>query len=174
MEPRRMPFPATRYPLPHVGTPGRQGPRRDPCLNPQVYRLLRRGQSSPWQIHSLNIPHIRCSYLRGIPENIVAASRAQQTDGRDTRQCPLPPRQTAQAAAAKASSAPRIAVSTAVQSATGSHRAGLEVGASIGHAQPVLCPPGGCEKRHRLMLRPVAKTQFSAAKIMRHYLRRYV
>lgn len=159
MECGRMPLPATRYALPYVGTTRGQGSGDNPCINPQVYRLLRCGQSLQWQIHSFNVHQIRCAYLRAIPENIAAPSLAQQADDSDTRQRPLPTRQTAQATAEKASTAPRTTVSTTVQPPTGSGRVSLEAGAPIGYAQPVLCQPGGRTSCHLVLLGPVAKNQ---------------
>ena len=66
------------------------------------------------------------------------------------------------------------AVSAAVQSATGTHRARLEAHPPHGDTQPVFRHSGRRRDRCLHVLRPLENTQLSATEIMRHNLRRYV
>ena len=169
-----MPFPAARYTLSHVDTAGGQRSGAGPCLYPQIYRLLPRGQSAQWKVHTRYLTHIQCRHIRDVSEEIAAASFSPEKDGGNTRQCPVSPRQIAQAAADQASPAPRVIVSAAVQPATGPYRASMEIGTSIGDTQPVLPQPKRSSNCHRVLFRPMAKTKCCANKIMRYYLRRRV
>ena len=87
--------------------------------------------------------------------------------GTTTRSC-------AQARASNISRRPHPAVSAAVQSPAGPHRASLEAGPLPGDAQPVLRHLGRRAHRHLHMLRSLENTPFGAPEIMRHNLRRYV
>ena len=169
-----MPFPTTRHTLSDVGSARGQGPGGYPCVHPQVYCLLRRRQSTKRQVHLRHLAQVRCRYLRNVSEEAASPPAAQKENGGDTGQRPLSPRQTAQAFVEETSKAPRTTFSSAVQSPISSDRAGLEAGTSIGNTQSVLCQLGRSADSHRTLLQSVAKAQFSAAKAMRHYLRRYV
>lgn len=169
-----MPLSTTRYPVPHVDSARGQGSDRDPRLNPQVYRLLRCRQFAQRQIHICHLSHLQCGHVRGVSQAVVATSLARQNDGGDFGQCPLSPCQTTHSPVGKASSTPGVTVPTAIQPPTGADRARLEVGASIGHTQPVLRQSPRCASRHHLVLRSVATTQCCVAKTMRQYLSRHV
>ena len=169
-----MPFPATRHTLPYVDTAGGQRSGGDPCLHPQIHRLLRRGQSAQWKVHPYDLTHIQCGHVRNVSEEVAAASISQQKDGDHPRQCPISSRQTAQAVVEKASQAPRVIVSATLQSTTGAGRASVEVGTTTVDAQSILPKPERSTNRDRVLLRSVAETQCCAKEIMRHYLRRHV
>jgi len=169
-----MPFPATRHTVPDVGAARGQRPGADPCAHAQVGGLLRGGQFEDWQIRPLDVREIRRSYIRNLPEETVAAPLARQAHGHRARQCPIPPCHIAGAPVAQIPQSVGPAVLAAIQPATGSYRAGLEIGAASGYTQQVLRHLGRIALRSRIMFRLVEKTECGAVQIMRHYLRRYV
>ena len=169
-----MPFPATRYTLPHVDPARGQGSSSDPCVHPQIHCLLWRGQPTEREVHLCTLTHIQCGHVRNVLEKTASPPTTPEEDGRYIGQCSLPPRQAAQAATEETSETPRAIVPAAIQPSTSSGRASVETGSSIGYTQSVLCQPGGGTNSHRILFRSVAKTQLSAAQTMRHYLRRYV
>ncbi len=169
-----MPLPTARHAMPDVGTARGQGSRADACARPQIGGLLWCGQFEYKEIHTCHVREVRRSHLRELSEEAATASLAQQAHGRRAGQCQVPPRRTSQAIAAEISIRAQLAVSTAVQPAVGTNRAGLEADPSNGYAQLLLRNPGRRAQSSRAMLRPLATTQFGAASTMRHYLRRDV
>src|SRR3990172_10562321 len=169
-----MPFPATRYPVPDVGASGDQGPGIAPCSHAQVGGLFRFRQSEYWQVRPFPMRQVRRPHVRSVPEEVAAASVTWQAHGDRAGQREIPPCPIARAPAEAIPQGSDLAVTAAIQSATGPHRAGLEAGAAFGDAQPLLRHPGRIAHRGRLLFRPMAETKRSAAEIMRHYLRRYV
>lgn len=169
-----MPFPATRYSLSHVDPARGQGSSSDPCVHPQIHCLLWRCQPTEREVHLCTLTHIQCGHVRNVLEKTASPPVPGEKDGRHFGQRPLPPRQAAKAAAEETSETPRASVPAAIQPSTGSDRASVEVGSSIGHTQSVLCQSERGTNCHRILFRSVAKTQLSAAQTMRHYLRRYV
>lgn len=169
-----MPFPTTRHTLQNVDSARGQGPRCDPRVHAQIHCLFWSSQSTQWQVHSRYLTQFRRGHVRGVPEKAVAPSLAQKEDGRDIGQRSVSPCEVAQATFEETPGPSRTPVSATVQSSTRAYRASLEAGPSIGDTQPVLRQPGRGAGRHRLLFRSMAATQFSAAKIMRHYLRRHV
>jgi hypothetical protein len=169
-----MPLPTTWHPMPDVGATRDQGSDPVPCAHPQVDRVLRGRQFAHRQIHPLFVRHVQCGHVRGLSEDATAASVRQHAYGAGAGQCPVPPCDPAQTVAAKVSRRAHPAVSAAVQSAAGPHRAGLEAGPPHGDAQPVLRHPGRRADRRLHLLRPLEKSEFGATEIMRHKLRRYV
>ena len=158
-----MPLPTTRHPMPDVGATGDQGPGTDARPHPQICRLLWRGQSEYRQIHTHHVREVRRGYVRNLFEEASAASLARQAHGCRARQRQVPPRNTSQALAAEIPRRTHLAVSATVQSAVGTHRAGLEVGPPHGNAQPLLRHIARIAHHGRQMLRPPATTKLGAA-----------
>lgn len=158
-----MPLPAAWHAMPDVGTARGQGSGADACAHPKIGGLLWCGQSQYRKIHTRHVRKIRRRYVRELSEEAPAASPAQQAHGDSAGQRQVPPRHTSQALAAEISHRAQFAVSAAVQSAVGSHRAGLEAGPPHRHAQPLLRHVERTARCGRAMLRPVATTQFGAA-----------
>jgi len=169
-----MPLPAARHAVPYVGTARDQGSRAVPCAHPQVSGLLWRCQPGQRQVRPIHVREIRCSDVRGVSEETVAASHARQAHGDCARQRPVPPRHPVGPFAQKIPRSPDFAIPAAIQPAVGAHRTSLEIDSAHGNAQPLLCNSGRGACRSRHLLQPVAKCQSRAPSIMRHYLRRYV
>jgi hypothetical protein len=169
-----MPLPTTWHSVPHVGAARDQGSGAAPCAHPQVGRLLRGCQFAHRQVHPFAVRHVQRGYVRNLSEDAVAASLSWHAHGAGARQCPVPPRDLAQAVASNISRRAHPAVSAAVQSAAGPHRARLEARPPPGDTQSVLRHPGRRVDRHLHMLRPLENAQLGATEIMRHNLRRYV
>ena len=145
MERGRVPLPAPRDALPHVDPSGGDRPRRPACADARVDLLLRCGQPAHRQVRAHLLSDIQRRHLRGIPPGTTPLPVAPQEDGGCARQRPLPPRQTPPAAAVGAPPASGTALSSALQSATRAHRAGLEADAPISDAQLVLRQLGPIE-----------------------------
>ena len=158
-----MPLPAAWHAMPDVGAARGQGSRADACAHTQIGSLLWRGQSEHGQVRTRHVREVRRRDVRDLSEEAPAASFSGHAHGGRARQRQIPPRNTAQAPAAEISRRAQLAVSTAVQSAIGAHRAGLEAGPPHGYAQPFLRHPGRIAHCGRQMLRPLATTQFGAA-----------
>lgn len=158
-----MPFPATRYTLSHVGPARGQGSSSDPCFHSQIHCLLWRGQPTEREVRLCNLTRIQCGHVRSFFEKASSPPITSEEDSRHIGQCSLPPCQAAQAVIEKAPEVPRAVVPASIQSPTGSNRASVEVGSSIGHTQSVLCQPGRGTHRHRSLFRSLAKAQLSAA-----------
>jgi len=162
MELGRMPFPATRHTVPDVGAAGGKRPGAFPCAHPQVGGMLRGSKLEDWQICPLDVREIRRPHIRNIPEEIVAAPLARQAHGHRARQCTIPPCHIVSATVTQILQGVGPTVLTAIQSATRSHRAGLETGTAAGYTQPVLRHLGRIALRSRIMFRLLAKTERSA------------
>ena len=158
-----MPLPAAWHAMPNVGAARDQGSGADACAHPQIGSLLWRGQSEYRQVRTRHVREIRCRYVRDLPEETPTTSFSGHAHGGRARQRQVPPRNTSQAPAAEISRRAQLAVSTAVQSAAGAHRAGLEAGPPNGYAQPFLRHIGRIAHCGRQMLQPLATTQFGAA-----------
>ena len=169
-----MPLPTTWHPLPDVGAARDQGSGHTPCAHPQVGRLLWCRQLAHRQVRPLHVRQVQCGHVRDLSEDASAASLPRQAHGDCAGQCQVPSRGPAPALASKTSRRAHRAVSAAVQSAAGPHRARLEVGPPHGDAQPVLRHLGRRADRRLNVLRPLEKPQLGPASIMRHNLRRYV
>ena len=169
-----MPLPTTWYPVSHVGAARDQGSGPAPCAHPQVGGLRWRGQPEQRQVRSHHVRDVRCGDVRDLSEDAAAIALPQHTHGAGAGQCPVPPRGPAQTVASKISRRTHPAISAAVQSATGPHRASLEAGPPPGDAQPVLRHLGRRADRRLHVLRLLENTQFEAKETMRHNLRRYV
>ena len=169
-----MPLPTTWHPVSYVGAARNQGSGSAPCPHPQVGGLFRGRQLAHRQVHPLSVRHVQRDHVRDLSEDAAAASLAWYAHGAGTGQCLIPPCGPAQTLASNISRRAHPAVSAAVLSATGSHRASLEVGPPPGEAQPVLRQLGRRADRRLHMLRSLENTQFGATAIMRHNLRRYV
>jgi len=133
-----MPFPTTGHSLPDVGAARDHGSCAAPCSHPQVGRLLRCRQRAHRQVRPLQVCQVQRGHVRDLSEDASAASLPQQAHGAGAGQCQIPPRGPAQALASEISHRAHPAVSTAVQSAAGPHRASLEAGPPQGDAQPFL------------------------------------
>ena len=163
MEPGRMPLPTAWHPVPDVGAARGQGSGSVACTHPQIGGVLWRGQSEFRQIHTRNVRQVRCGYFREFSKATPTASLAWQANGDSPGQCQVPPRRTSQTLASEISGRAQSAVPAALQSATRSNRASLEVGSPFGHAQQILCHLGRTAHDGRAMLRPLATIQFNAA-----------
>ena len=156
-----MPLPTTWHALPNVGAARDQGSCAEPCSHPQVSRLLRCRQLEYWQVRPLHVRHVRRGYVRDLSEEASAASLARQAHGDCAGQCQVPPRCPSQTLASEISHRAHLAVSAAVQSTAGTHRASLETGPPHGYAQPFLRHPRRIAHRSRHVLRPLEKTKLS-------------
>ena len=163
MEPGRMPLPTAWHPVPNVGAARGQGSGCAACTHPQISGVLWRGQSEYRQIHTRNVRQVRRGYFREFSKATPTASFARQANGNSPRQRQIPPCRTSQTLDSEISGRAQSAVPAAVQSATRSYRASLEVGQTFGHAQQILCNLGRTAHGSRAMLRPLAKIQFNAA-----------
>jgi len=169
-----MSLPATRLPLPHVGTAGNQGPHPAACANPQVGGLLRRGQPENRSVRTHDVRRLQRRDLPGLPQATAASSHPRPPHDPRTRQRPLSSRRTPVRVSTSASSTPEAAVSAALQSSTRPHRASLETDPTPRNPQSLLRhAPRSAAGRQRL-LRSLAQTESSVAPIMLHYLRRCV
>ena len=157
-----MPLPTTWHALSDVGAARDQGSCAEPCSHPQVGRLLRCRQLEHRQVRPLHVRQVQRGHVRDLSEETSAASLARQAHGNCTGQCQVPPRGTSQTLASAISHRAHLAVSAAVQSAAGTHRASLETGPPHGYAQPVLRHPGRIAHRRLKVLRPLEKTKLGA------------
>ena len=169
-----MPLPAAWHQVPDVGTARDQGSGTDACSDPQICGLLWRRQPEHREVRARHVREVRRGHIRGVFEEASAASLPWQAHGGCIGQRQIPPCRASQAFALEISGRPEAIVSATVQSAVGTYRASLEVGSSYGDAQSVLRYAGRSPRRSLDMFRPLAVSKFDAAKIMRHYLRRYV
>ena len=158
-----MPLPTARHAVPYVGAARDQGSRAVPCSHPQVSGLLWRCQPRQRQVRPFHVREIRCSDVRGIPEETVAASHARKTHGDRARQRPIPPCHLVGTVTQEIPSGHDLVIPTAIQPTVGSHRAGLEIDSPHGNAQPLLCHPDRSPCRRRHLLRPLAKSQSCVA-----------
>lgn len=157
-----MPLPTARHAVPDVGSARGQGPGADACPHSQISCVLWRSQPEHRQIRACPVREVRRAHLREFPEALATASVAQQTYGRCTRQRQIPPRHTTGAVAPEISQDPHVALSAAIQSPTGTHRARLEVGSPHGDPQSLLRNLARTPCSGRTMLRPLANIEFSA------------
>ena len=169
-----MPLPATWHPVPDVGAARDQGSGTDACANSQISGLLWCRQPEHREVRACHVREVRRGYIRDVFEEAAATSVPRQAHGGCIGQCQIPPCRTSQTIAPEVSRCPDTSVSATVQSAVGAYRARLEVGPSYGNAQSVLRHTGRSALRGLDMFRPLEIPKFDAAKIMRHYLRRYV
>lgn len=174
MELRRMPLPAARFTSPHVDTARNQRSNLVACADPQVRGVLWRGKFKHWQICSCHVGRVQCRNVPGLSQEIIAAPPSPKTQGDRAGQRQVSPRRVAGAVSAQIPQRSEIAVLAAVQSATCTYRTGLETRPTNRHAQPVLCNTCRSARCDRKLFQSLAKSQYGAAHIMRHYLRRYV
>lgn len=158
MELRRMPFPAARHAVSDVGTSRDQRPGTFPRLDPQVGRLLWRGQPRIRQIRSRPVRQVRRCHLWGVPQETVAAQDARQTHGDRARQRALPSRGAVGASAASISKGSYFVFPSALQPTARASRACLEADAPPGNPQSVLRHLGRSTHGGRRVLRAMAKT----------------
>ena len=163
MEPGRMPLPTAWHPVPDVGAARGQGSGSAACTHSQIYSMLWRGQSEYRKIHTRNVRQVRRNHFRECPKATPTASLAWQANGDSPGQRQVPPRRTSQTLASEISGRAQSAVPAALQSATRSYRASLEVGPPFGHTQQILCHFGRTTHRSRTVLRPLATIQRNAA-----------
>ena len=122
----------------------------------------------------MTVEYAQCRNVPGFSQEIIAAPLSRQTHGDRAGQRQVSPRHIAGAISAQIPQRPEIAVLAAVQSATCTYRTGLETRPTNRHAQPVLCNTCRSARCDRNLFQSLAKSQSSAAQIMRHYLRHYV
>lgn len=169
-----MPLPAARVTHPHVGAAGGQGSRVTARSDAQVRRLLWCGEPAYGEIHPANMCVVQCGHLRDIPQDRTAASLARHAHAAHRGQRAVSPCPSTRTTLTQIPARPGAPVSPAIQPPAGSNRAGVEVGPAFGDTQSLLRHARRIAHRHSGLLRSVANPQFRAAKIMRHYLRRYV
>ncbi len=158
-----MPLPTTWNAMPDVGAARGQGPGVDACPDPQIGRLLWRGQPEHRQVRARPVREVRRDHLREFPEAVATASLPRQTNDRRARQRPVPPCRTASAIASQISQDSHLALPATVQPPTGTHRTCLEIGSPHDHAQSILRNLARSPRSRRAMLRPLADLEFSAA-----------
>lgn len=159
MESGRMPLPAARHALPHVGSARGQRPRINPCPHTQIDSLLRRGELGNREIRIQPMRHVRCQNIRIISQSAAAPTHARQAHGDRLGQRPVPPRQVTRAIPAKASQGTDPLISAAVQPAVSADRTRLETHPTPGHPQQVFRNAWRCTCGCAAMLHTMAKTQ---------------
>ena len=169
-----MPLPTTWHPVSEVGTARGQGSRVAPRSDPKVGGLFRCGPLEQRKVCSLPVREVQRADVRGFPEVAAAASLTRQTHGDRARQRQIPPCRASGPSTQETPESTDLALFAALQSAVGAYRTSLEARSSHGYAQPFLRNAGRNTLRNRHLLRSLAKTKLRIAKIMRHYLRRYV
>lgn len=169
-----MPLPATRYTLPNVGASGNERPSPSACAHAEVDRLLWRSEHGYWKACHRLRTEIQCRFIRAISEATIQASSTQQTGGRYTRQCQIPPCAGATPHSTSPPQGTLPAVSATVQSRTQPDREGLETGAPVSHTQPALPDAGRCAGRGWRAFRHLGQAKSATGKTMRHNLSRYV
>ncbi len=169
-----MPLPAARLAPAHVGSTGNQRPCPETCSDPQVSGMFWRGELMYRKIRAHHVQRIQRRDVQGLPQKIIAAPLSRQKNGSCARQRPISPRHHAGTPVEEISRHPDIAVLAAIQSATRTNRTSMETRKTHRHPQSILCHPERSAPGGRILLRPLAEIQPSAAQVMRHYLRRYV
>jgi hypothetical protein len=169
-----MSLPATWFPLPHVGTARDQRPDPAACADPQIRILLWGGQPGYRAVRTNDVPHLQCSHVQNVPPAPVASADAGAPYDRRARQRPIPSRKAPGQVPASQCPTAASAVPAALQSATGSNRAGLEAGSTPRHPQSLLCHAVKRADSPQRLLRSLAQAQQGTASTMLHYLRRRV
>jgi hypothetical protein len=165
---------ATRFPLPHVGTAGNQGSDPATCADPQVGGLLWGSQSGYRPVRTNDMPDLQRYDVPNLPPATAAPTHARAPHDRRARQRSLSSRQTPYRLPSSPCAPVALAVSSALQPATGSDRTGLETHSAPCYSQPLLRHTGRSAEGRQRLLRSLAKTQQDTASTMLHYLRRRV
>gem|GEM_PF-2057586 len=135
---RRMPFSATRDPLPDVGAPRGQRSRPTACSNPEE-------RGGPWRRTSRRRPFrcdeggcLQCRYLLMLPKDTLAEAPPGPKNHRGFGQRQVAPRPLAQSMAKATPAYPKPRISSSLQPRPQPHRAGLETCAASLHSQSLL------------------------------------
>lgn len=147
-----MSLPATLYPLPHVGAARDRGPDLAARADPKIRVLLWGGQFGNRAVRTNDVPHLQCRYVHDVPPAPVTSTDAGAPHDRRVRQCPISSRKAPRRLPASPCSTAAPDVPAAVQPATRSDRAGVEIGSAPGYSQSLLRHPGRSgESRQRLL-----------------------
>jgi hypothetical protein len=169
-----MPLPATWLALPHVGPAGDQGPDPAARTDPQVHRLLRRGQPQYRTARAHDVQGLQRRDLPALSQAAAAPSNAPPPHDSRARQRSLPSRRDPQAIPAPAGAVSATALSTTLQPAARLDRACLEAYSAPGDSQQILRHTRRSAPGRQHLLRSVVSTACSIATPMLHYLRRCV
>lgn len=169
-----MPLPTARHALPHVGAAGAERPGVATCAHPQIGGLLRRGQPQKRSVGDAARIGVQRRDLRGVSEAIASPSCQRQTAGAHCGQRAVPPFAYARAITAKISPHTHVTLSSTIQPKFEPHRAGVEACAPLGYPQSIFRRTRRTHRCGLRTVRPMATAQCRVAKIMLHYLRRYV
>ena len=169
-----MSLPATRLPLPHVGTARSQGPDPAACADPKVGGLLRGRQFGHRTVRTNDVPDFQRRHLQDFPQTVASPANARTPLDRRARQRAVSSRKTPGRLPSSPCSTVASAVPAALQPATGSDRAGVEADSAPRYSQPLLRHAGRSAESRQRLLRSLAQAQQRAASTMLHYLRRCV
>jgi transposase len=84
-----MSLPATRFPLPHVGTARSQGPDPAACADPKVGGLLWGRQFGHRTIRTNDVPDLQRRHLQDFPQTLASPANARTPLDRRARQLRL-------------------------------------------------------------------------------------
>jgi transposase len=84
-----MSLPATRFPLPHVGTARSQGPDPAACADPKVGGLLWGRQFGHRTIRTNDVPDLQRRHLQDFPQALASPANARTSLDRRARQLRL-------------------------------------------------------------------------------------
>ena len=164
----------TRFAPPHVGTAGDQRPHFAACTDAQVGGLLWRGQFAHRPIHPHDVSDFQRHHLPAFPEAIAASPNARPAHDPRARQHPLTSRRPPGFPSASLQAKLETLMPTTLQSATRTHRAGLETDPAPGYTQPLLGHAPRGLAGHQRVLRSLASSEYNTVAPMLHYLRRCV
>jgi hypothetical protein len=165
-----MSLPATRLPLPHVGTARSQGPDLAACADPKIGGLLWGRQFGHRTVCTNDVPDLQCRHLQDFPQAVASPANPRTPLDRRARQRSVSSRKAPGRFPSSPCSTVASAVPAALQPATGSNRAGVEAHSAPCHSQPLLRHTGRSVERRQRLLRSLAQAQQGAASIMLHYL----
>jgi hypothetical protein len=160
--------------MPHVGTPGNQGPHSAACADPKIRGLFWRRQFEQRPVRTHDVPYLQRHDFPELPRATAAPAYPGAANAPRARQRPLPSRETSRPIPALPCPTPAVAVPAALQSTTRPHRASLEADPTPRHTQSILRDaPRGAHGGQRV-LRSVATAKPGVTTFMLHYLSRCV
>ena len=156
---RRVPFPATRLALRHVGPAGRDRPGCATRPHAQERGGIRGRPHCRWLPGHAAKKRVRSGLVPILPGAIGAPPAQGAGHGPRRGQRTLAPRKGPRPMAARTSTRHTIGLSSALQPRAQSHRARLETNAPPVHAQPVLSHPRRTARRGRKTIQRMDKTK---------------
>ena len=169
-----MSLPAARFSVPHGGTTRNQGPHPAACADPKVGGLLWSRQFGHRSVRTNDVPYLQRRYVPDFPQAVAPPANARTSHDRRTRQRSLPSRKAPGRLPSSPCSSAASAVPAALQPPAGSDRARMEADPTPCYPQSLLRHAARSAESRQRLLRPLAKSQQSAASAMLHYLRRCV